>query len=160
MPPSLGILDFLRIGLRFPGMIEKLRSRKFVALIVTTVISVVGREVGLSEEATNWLIGVAGAFIVGQGIADLNTVRKEAQSKLTSRKLWVYVVYTLATVVGDFLGLPSGIVEKVGTVVMTYLVGQGVADSALLKASAVETTTVVKRAVDSAVSTAPRSRYK
>ena len=130
---ALNLIDFAKIAIRLRGMIEKLRSRKFITLIITTLISSIGREVGLTEEAVNWLIGVAGSYIVGQGIADIGRVKDQVVDRLRSVKLWVYVAYTLIVTIGDFLGLPIGIIEKVGAVVMTYLFSQGVADATIFQ---------------------------
>lgn len=110
-------------------MIDKLKSRKFWAMIVTAILTTLGQQLGLSEDAIQWIVGIAGSYILGQGIADFGAQGRLVVNKLASRKLWGYVVSTLVVTLGDAFGLSPDITQWFAAAVMTYLVGQGVADA-------------------------------
>lgn len=116
-------------------MIDKLKSRKFWALIITALLTTLGQQFGFSEETTQWLVGIGGAYIAGEGIADFGAKGREIAGKFASRKLWAYLAATLIVSVGDGLQLDPTITQWLSTLVMTYLVGQGVADAGIRRAS-------------------------
>lgn len=53
-----------------PAMMNKLKSRKFWAMIAGGVIVLAGENLGVSTEATHWLAGLVASYIVGQAAVD------------------------------------------------------------------------------------------
>jgi len=51
-------------------MIEKLKSRKLWAAVITAVINIIGSDIGLTPDQLLSITAVASAFIIGQGVAD------------------------------------------------------------------------------------------
>lgn len=51
-------------------MMNKLKSRKFWAMIAGGVIVLAGENLGVSTEATHWLAGLVASYIVGQAAVD------------------------------------------------------------------------------------------
>jgi len=51
-------------------MIEKLKSRKLWAAVLTAAINIVGANIGLTPDQLLSITAVASAFIIGQGVAD------------------------------------------------------------------------------------------
>ncbi len=52
------------------AMMEKLKSRKFWAMVAAGTIVLFGEQLGVSTEATHWLAGLVASYIVGQGAVD------------------------------------------------------------------------------------------
>ena len=49
---------------------NKILSRKFIVTIVTAIIVAASDSLGLSPETAQWLVGLASAYILGQGAVD------------------------------------------------------------------------------------------
>ena len=58
-------------------MIDKLKSRKLWAAILGGVIVSLGDALGLTADATQWIVTIITGYIVGQGIADAGQGKKE-----------------------------------------------------------------------------------
>lgn len=114
------------------SMIEKLKSRKFWAFVATALITTLGQQLGLSEDAVGWLVAIAGSYIMGQGIANLGEQGRYAIEKFKSRKLWAYVLASLIIAFGDGLGMSPDITKWLAVTVSSYLLGQGISDAGLL----------------------------
>jgi len=56
---------------------RKLKSRKFWVTIGTGVVSIVLEQLGVEPEHVQYLVGLAMAYVVGQGIADHGKTDKE-----------------------------------------------------------------------------------
>ena len=52
------------------AMIEKLKSRKFIALVVGTILTTTLNYVGVSTEFTLQIVGLISSYIIGQGAVD------------------------------------------------------------------------------------------
>ena len=74
----LGLFGFFkkaRKGLRLYNItrevdVSKLKSRKFWVTIVTGTITLFAEQLGLSPDQIQWIVTTAGAYLLGQGIAD------------------------------------------------------------------------------------------
>lgn len=106
------------------SLVEKLASRKLIAVLVASVITILGNELGLSEEVVFSILGITSAFILGQSIEDYKAPARRLAEKFRSRKWWVFVALTVATTVSEHLGIDP----KVIALLSTYFIGQGVAD--------------------------------
>jgi len=51
-------------------MINKLKSRKLWAAVITAAINIIGEDIGLTPDQLLSITAVASAFIIGQGVAD------------------------------------------------------------------------------------------
>jgi hypothetical protein len=51
-------------------MVEKLKSRKLWAAVVSAAIVAFGTELGLAAEQTHWIAGLAAALILGLAVVD------------------------------------------------------------------------------------------
>lgn len=51
-------------------MLEKLKSRKLWAAVLTAAINIIGADIGLTPDQLLSITAVASAFIIGQGVAD------------------------------------------------------------------------------------------
>lgn len=49
---------------------NKLKSRKLAAAVAAAIINFFGEQLGLTPDAITQLTAIAGAYIIGQGIAD------------------------------------------------------------------------------------------
>lgn len=61
------------------AMNEKLKSRKLWVLILTVMIIAASDKLGLDPEAITKLIGLVGAYMLGQGIADVGSNQPPAE---------------------------------------------------------------------------------
>lgn len=48
----------------------KLKSKKFWVTIATGVVTVFAESLGVKPDHVQWLVGLVGAYLLGQGIAD------------------------------------------------------------------------------------------
>lgn len=49
---------------------EKLKSRKLWAAIAGAVLTIIGSQLGLTEDQTGWIVKIVIGYIVGQGAVD------------------------------------------------------------------------------------------
>ena len=66
-------LKFLRLISKLKldtTMLEKLKSRKFIALVVGTILTTTLNYVGVSAEFTLQIVGLISSYIIGQGAVD------------------------------------------------------------------------------------------
>ncbi len=54
------------------AMLEKLKSRKLWVTVVTAAIVTLSGQLGIDPELTTKLVGLAAAYVLGQGLADIN----------------------------------------------------------------------------------------
>jgi hypothetical protein len=57
-------------------VIEKLKSRKLWVAVISSALVVFSQQLGIDPELTNKLVAIAGSYILGQGLADMNTAKK------------------------------------------------------------------------------------
>jgi hypothetical protein len=69
-------LKLLKV-VRSPAMYEKLKSRKLWVTVVTAALVTLGSQMGIDEATTTKLVGIAAAYLLGQGIADAATPTKK-----------------------------------------------------------------------------------
>ena len=71
---NLFLIDKLKLigklTLRKSKLMNKLKSRKFWSTIVGGLVLLFGDNLGLDPEASKWLAGLIGSYVLGQGIAD------------------------------------------------------------------------------------------
>ncbi|MCU9930987.1 hypothetical protein OFL77_27015, partial [Escherichia coli] len=53
-------------------MLEKLKSRKLWVTVVTAAVVALSNQLGIDAELTTKLVGLAAAYVLGQGLADIN----------------------------------------------------------------------------------------
>lgn len=53
-------------------MLEKLKSRKLWVAVATAAIVALSQQLGIDPELVNKLVVVAGTYMLGQGLADIN----------------------------------------------------------------------------------------
>lgn len=115
-------------------MFEKLKSKKFIAVILTAIIVGVGSQLGVDPETLSSIALVAASFITGQGIADFGERSvfgsiREKVSAFKSRKVLVALASGIVIAVMDYLGIDPGITKWVVAVSAPYLIGEGIADA-------------------------------
>lgn len=58
------------------AMLEKLKSRKLWVTVVTAAVVTFSQQLGIDPELTTKLVGLAAAYVLGQGLADINNPQK------------------------------------------------------------------------------------
>jgi hypothetical protein len=58
--------------LKDKAMIEKLKSRKLWVTVITAAVVALSHQLGLDQDLTTKLVGLAAAYVLGQGMADIN----------------------------------------------------------------------------------------
>lgn len=51
---------------------QMLKSKKFLAAVSSVLFVLVGTHIGITEQQTMYIVGLAVSYILGQGIADVN----------------------------------------------------------------------------------------
>lgn len=105
-------------------MIQKLASRKLLALVVTALLVALGGELGIGDREMQSVVTVAGGFILGQSIEDFAAPIRSLKERLLSRKFLVYAGLTVLSAVSGEIGINPVLLDTLST----YFVGQGVAD--------------------------------
>lgn len=58
------------------AMLEKLKSRKLWMAVGTAIVVTLSQQLGIDPELVNKLVVIAGTYMLGQGIADINKPQK------------------------------------------------------------------------------------
>lgn len=110
-------------------MIDKIKSKKFLAVILTAIIIGIGTELGVAKETLESFALLAASFFTGQGLADFGERGRIIVKAITSRKVWVSVAAGVLIAAMDYLGVDPSITKWVVAVAGPYLVAEGVADA-------------------------------
>jgi hypothetical protein len=122
-------LKLLALYTQRHAMFEKLKSKKFLTVILTAIIVGAGNEFGVAKETLESLALVAASYITGQGLADIGERGRQVVKAITSRKVWVAVAGGVVIASMDYLGVDPGVTKWVLAVVSPYLIGEGLADA-------------------------------
>ena len=105
-------------------MIQKLTSRKFLAVIISAFVVALGEQLGFAEREVQSVVTISTGFILGQGIEGITAPLRSLKDRLLSRKLWVYVGLTILAAFTNEIGLDPVLVDSLAT----YFIGQGLSD--------------------------------
>jgi len=107
---------------------EKLKSRKLIVVILTSVLTTIGSAFGLPADAIQWLVQLAAAFIVGQGFADFGAQGK-APRDYFDKKFILVIISGVVVAVANYIDLPADLMKWLTHLMSGFLVAQGVADA-------------------------------
>ncbi len=110
-------------------MIDKIKSKKFLAVIITALIISIGGYLGVAKETLESFAYLCVSFVSGQGLADFGERGRQIVRTFTSRKVWIGIASAVLIAGMDYLGVDPTITKWVVAVAGPYLVAEGVADA-------------------------------
>ena len=123
-------------------ILDLLTSKKTLTAIVGAVITVIASSLKLPDETRNQIIALVMSYLVGQGLADSGKEAAKQMSTfpvappqilvdlLTSKKFLAMVVGIIMSIATKYgLNIPEDLVNQLVALIVTYVVGQGIADS-------------------------------
>lgn len=114
-------------------MIQKLTSRKLLAVLISAFVVALGSQLGFGEREVQSVVILSTGFILGQGIEGIAAPLRSLKDRLMSRKLWVYVGLTVFSAFTDEIGINPALVDWLAT----YFIGQGLSDFGKWRRSAI-----------------------
>lgn len=97
-------------------------------VVLTAILTTLGYTFGIPEVTIQWIIQIAAAFLIGQGVADFGVQGKQPRDYFDKKFIFT-LISGVVLAVANYFEVPEDLMKWLTHLMSGFLVTQGIADA-------------------------------